>query len=278
MIATFGIPGFFKPRMFGPLLSPAGSPGAVSFYDTAPLKTTLEKLIDFDLINNGNMRLSVGAVNIATGNQIVFDNTKGNAKGRIGPQHIMASAALPPGFPPIEIDGESYWDGGIVSNTPLDFVLDEEVKDDLLIFQVDLFSARGQRPKNIIEASDREKEIRYSSRVRLNSETNLRIHEIKTALRELMDDLMADYEENDKINMNLLREAARENSVTLVQLIYRRKPYEGGSKDYEFSRQTMVEHWAAGIEHVEQCVKQNEERLSRAPKIGVMILDPGPHT
>lgn len=277
MIATFGIAGFFKPRNFGPLLSAPGTPGALSFYDTAPLRQTLEALVDFDLINNGNMRLSVGAVNIATGNQIVFDNKKGSAKGRIGPQHIMASAALPPGFPPIEIEGESYWDGGIVSNTPLEFVLDEEVKDDLVIFQIDLFNASGQMPKNLIEASDREKEIRYSSRTRLNSNMNLRIHAIKTALRELMDSLPSGHDENNKLDLNLLREAASENSVTLVQLVYRKKPYEGGSKDYDFSRQTMVEHWAAGIEHVEQCLKQNEQLLSRPPKIGVTVLDPGLH-
>ena len=101
---------------------PRGTPQAISYYDTAPLRQTLERLVDFDLINSKQVRLSVGAVNVRTGNFAYFDN----ATQKIGPEHIMASGALPPGFPPVEIDGEYYWDGGLVSNTPLDYVLEQE--------------------------------------------------------------------------------------------------------------------------------------------------------
>jgi NTE family protein len=115
-----GIPGFYHPRMPPSNLHPEGTHAAISVYDTAPLRATLERLIDFDLINSKKVRLSVGAVNVVTGNSEYFDNFERT----IGPEHVMASGALPPAFPPVVIDGESYWDGGIVSNTPLQYVLD----------------------------------------------------------------------------------------------------------------------------------------------------------
>ena len=147
LIATFGVPGFFTPRLPPAPLWPPGSPQSQSYYDTAPLKKTLERLVDFDRINDLKTRLSVGAVGVTSGNLKYFDNFEFRKLGKkIGPEHIMASGALPPGFPSVEIEGEHYWDGGIASNTPLDFVLEEEFSRDLLIFQVDLFSARGELP------------------------------------------------------------------------------------------------------------------------------------
>src|SRR6202521_3399125 len=125
LIATFGVPGFFQPRFPPAPLWPLGSPQSQSYYDTAPLRKTLERLVDFDRINDLKTRLSVGAVSVTTGNFRYFDNFEFKKLGKkIGPEHIMASGALPPGFPSIEIDGEDFWDGGIASNTPLDFVLD----------------------------------------------------------------------------------------------------------------------------------------------------------
>jgi NTE family protein len=134
-----GVPGFFTPRLPPPYLNPSGSPAAVSYYDVAPLKATLEQLVDFDLLNACVMRFSVGAVNVRTGNFTYFDNTE----RRIGAEHIIASGSLPPGFPPTEVDGEYYWDGGLVSNAPLQWVLDSRPRQDSLVFQIDLWSARG---------------------------------------------------------------------------------------------------------------------------------------
>src|SRR6202051_3285984 len=169
LIATFGVPGFFTPRIPPAPLWPPGSPQSQSYYDTAPLRKTLEHLVDFDRINDVKTRLSVGAVGVTSGNFCYFDNVQfKKLRKKIGPEHIMASGALPPGFPSIEIEGEHYWDGGIASHTPLDYVLDEEVKTDLLIFQVDLFSARGPLPVSLLEAAGREKDIRFSSRTRTN--------------------------------------------------------------------------------------------------------------
>jgi NTE family protein len=245
IVATFGVPGFFRPRLPPAPLWPTGSPQSQSYYDTEPLRATLERLVDFDRINDLKTRLSIGAVSVTTGNFRYFDNYEFKQQNkRIGPEHIMASGALPPGFPSIEIEGEHYWDGGIVSNTPLDYVLEQERNNNLLIFQVDLFSARGLLPQNLVEAAEREKDIRYSSRTRMNTDMNRRIHNAKRAIQELIAKLPDDLKTDPLVVT--LNQISRENTVTVVHLIYRSKTHEASSKDYDFSRIAMTEHWAAG--------------------------------
>ncbi len=257
LIATFGVPGFFTPRIPPAPLWPAGTVQAQSYYDTAPLRKTLERLVDFDRINDLKVRLSVGAVSVTTGNFRYFDNFEFRKMGKhIGPEHVMASGALPPGFPSIEIEGEHYWDGGVSSNTPLDYVLDAETDRDLLIFQVDLFSARGDLPKNLLEAAEREKDIRYSSRTRLNTDKNRQLHNARKALRDLIMRL-PDNLKNDP-SLEILAKAARENTVTVVHLIYRSKNYETNSKDYDFSHVAMVEHWEAGVRDVHLSMRHKD--------------------
>src|SRR5580693_8662283 len=269
IIATFGVPGFFTPRIPPAPLWPPGHPESQSYYDTAPLKRTLERLVDFDRINDLKVRLSVGAVGVTTGNFRYFDNFEFRKLGKkIGPEHIMASGALPPGFPSVEIEGEHYWDGGISSNTPLDYVLDAETDRDLLIFQVDLFSARGLLPQTLLEAAEREKDIRFSSRTRMNTDKNRQIHEARKALRDLIGKL-PDYLKNDP-SVELLREAAKENTVTVVHLIYRSKNYESSSKDYDFSRVGMIEHWRAGERDVHLSMR-HEEWLERPQSDETMV-------
>ena len=257
IIATFGVPGFFTPRIPPPALWPSRDADALSYYDTSPLRKTLERLVDFDRINDLKCRLSVGAVGITSGNFRYFDNVEFNRLGkRIGPEHIMASGALPPGFPAITIEGEHYWDGGIASNTPLDYVLDAEIDRDLLIFQVDLFSARGRLPETLLEAAEREKDIRYSSRTRMNTDKNRQIHNARRALRELLGKL-PDGLKNDP-SVVLLCQAAKENTVTVVHLIYKSKNYETSSKDYDFSHVAMVEHWEAGVRDVHESMRHKD--------------------
>ena len=176
-----GAAGFFAPRVPSAWLQPPGSIEATSYYDTAPLKATLERLVDFERINAGETRFSVGAVNVTTGNFLYFDNTTHT----IGAEHVMASGALPPGFPPVEIEGEFYWDGGLVSNTPLQWVLESEPRRDTLAFQVDLWSARGTLPRTMLEVMTRQKEIQYSSRTRNNSDRFKNIQKIRNALASL---------------------------------------------------------------------------------------------
>ena len=161
-----GAPGFFMPRTMTPWFVPAGGAGAISYYETAQLRSTLERLVDFDRINSGAVRFTVGAVNVRSGNLVCFDTQT----HRIGPEHVMASGALPPGFPAVEIDGEHYWDGGLVSNTPLEWVVENVPRQDTLAFQVDLWSARGDFPRDMAEVETRRKEIVYSSRTRASTE------------------------------------------------------------------------------------------------------------
>jgi len=257
LIATFGVPGFFTPRFPPAPLWPQGSPQSESYYDTAPLRKTLERLVDFDRINDLKTRLSVGVVSVTTGNFKYFDNVEFKKLGKkIGPEHIMASAALPPGFPSIVIEGEHFWDGGIASNTPLDYVLDEGGRNDLLIFQVDLFSARGPLPVSLLDAAEREKDIRFSSRTRMNTDKNRQIHNARKAVRDLIGKLPDDLKNDPSVEF--LREAARENTVTVVHLIYRSKNYESSSKDYDFSHVGMVEHWGAGARDVHLSMRHKE--------------------
>src|SRR4051812_1371935 len=257
LIATFGVPGFFTPRLPPAPLWPAGSPQSQSYYDTSALKKTLERLVDFDRINDLKTRLSLGAVGVTSGNLRYFDNVEFRQQGKkIGPEHVMASGALPPGFPSIEIEGEHFWDGGIASNTPLDFVLDAEADNDLLIFQVDLFSARGPLPVSLLDAAEREKDIRYSSRTRMNTDKNKQLHNTRKALRELLGKLPDDLRKDPSVEV--LCQAAKENTVTVVHLIYRSKNYESSSKDYDFSRIAMVEHWGAGERDVHLSMRRKD--------------------
>ena len=257
LIATFGVPGFFTPRIPPAPLWPPGSPQAESYYDTAPLKKTLERLVDFDRINDLKTRFSVGAVGVTSGNFKYFDNYEFKKLGKkIGPEHIMASGALPPGFPSVLIEGEHYWDGGIASNTPLDHVLEEEFNRDLLIFQVDLFSARGELPTSLLEAAEREKDIRYSSRTRTSTDKNKQIHNARKAVRDLLGKL-PDHLADDP-SVEFLRKASKENTVTVVHLIYKGKNYETNSKDYDFSHVAMIEHWNAGVRDVHESMRHRD--------------------
>ena len=238
-VAIAGVPGFFKPRLLPPTLAAPNTPEALSFYDSSPLVATLDSLIDWDLLNDGPVRLSVGAVNVETGNFRYFDTSM----ERIDARHIMASGALPPGLPPIEIDGEWWWDGGIVSNTPLTHVLDHQT-DPMVVFQLDLFASQGNMPHTIMDVMAREKEIRFSSRTRQVSDDRMRMRQDREAIRKVLDKLPeAMCDDADVIG---LRAIATELPVNLVHLIYRANAWEGGSRDFEFSARTMDEHWQAG--------------------------------
>ena len=178
-----GAPGFFLPRLPPPWLHPSGTADATSIYDNSSLRVMLERLIDFDRINSGGFRFSVGAVNVRSGNFVYFD-TKTHT---IAPEHIMASGALPPGFPAVEIEGEHYWDGGLVSNTPLQWVADSRPRLNTLAFQVDLWSARGDLPRTIAEVSTRQKEIQYSSRTRAGTDSFKQVQRLRRATADLLE-------------------------------------------------------------------------------------------
>ena len=241
--AMFGVPGFFVPRFPSPLLTPSGSSGALSVYDSTPLHGTLRELVDFDLINERKIRFAVGAVELRAGNSIYFDNR--DPELVFGPQHVMASGALPPGLPPIRIKDGLYWDGGLVSNSPLWYVLDDGSRLDALIVQVDLFSARGRQPHNLDEVLERAKDIQYSSKTRFNTSRAKEEDALRQALTNVIDRLPARLRKNPDVA--LLAERARGRRVSIVHLINRRSAYSSQSKDYEFSRATVRALWAAGL-------------------------------
>ena len=264
---ALGIPGFFEPRVTPALMMGAAAP-MLSYYDTSPLKATLERLVDFDRINRREMRFSVGAVNVRTGNIVYFDN----GTTTIRPEHIMASGALPPGFPPVHIDGEDYWDGGIVSNTPLQYVLDEHVRSRrLLVLQVDLFSARGAVPRTLGEVAMRQKDIQYSSRTRLNTDVLAANVNLQQALAALLGRLPAHL--RDEPEVAALCQHLHSEPIDIVHLIYRHKPYELDSKDYEFSRLTVQEHWQAGVRDMRHTLEHPEWLRPQAQAGGVTTYD-----
>ena len=267
-VATFGVPGFFSPRIPPAFFLPPGSRGATSVYTTDPLRQTLHSLVDFDVLNDGKIRYSAGAVEITTGNFAYFDSTNTT----LSADHIMASSALPPGFPPIVIDGKAYWDGGVVSNTPMQYVLEMTgQRSDMCVFQVDLFSARGRMPQALPDVVQREKEVRYSSRTRLNTQFFLELQSMRRAYHRLHEKLPPELR-NDR-DAKMLEERACCASITIVHLIHRRQAYDRYSMDYEFSRLSMLEHWKAGLDDVRHTLSQPAWRERNKPELGVTVLD-----
>lgn len=266
--AMFGIPGFFSPRLQTPyqwLFNPSAQ---ISYYDTEPLMKSLNELIDFKLVNDGSTRLSLGAVEVKTGNFAYFDSRH----TRIDVRHIAASGALPPGFPPVEIGGRFYWDGGLVSNTPLQYVLDNNDSErDLDIFQVDLFSARGDMPKDQFEVESRTKEIRFSSRTRMNTDEFAQRQVVRRAAKRLLDKLPPEFKDDE--DAKILRSIGHEYDVTIVHLIHRRAAHATHSMDAEFSRKSVSEHWQAGYDDVSYTLKHPKWRNRSQPKDGVQIFD-----
>lgn len=269
-VVSFGVPAFFVPRIPPPYFAAEGSPGALSFYDTGPLKRTLEELVDFDLVNRGSVRLSLGAVSVREGRSVYFDSTR----LRISADHVLASGALPPGFPPVNIDGELYWDGGIVSNSPLAYVVDEQPRTRVLIIEVDVFNARGELPKNLDQVQERAKDIQYASKTRLNIEHFRQFGEMRAAVGRLLGKLPPELK--DDPDARKLAPLCDEREFTIARLLNRRTTRSGSSKDYEFSRSTVNEAWAAGLEDVRRSAAGIDwiQPIDLGPGVRVFYLPP----
>ncbi|MCW1932001.1 patatin-like phospholipase family protein [Pararhodobacter zhoushanensis] len=265
-VASTGVPGFFRPRPL-PAFWPMLDHPAASLYDTAPLVETLQALVDFDYLNDKGPRLSVGAVDVETGNFTYFDSTT----TRIGPEHILASGALPPGFPAVEIDGRHYWDGGLVSNTPLQYVMESAGEEPLCVFQIDLFSARGPLPPDLGAVAQRQKDIQYSSRTRLTTDRYKTLHDLRAAALRLRDRLPKDL--RDDPDLAALCAIGGGSARTLVHLIHRKERFETQSKDYEFSRLSMHEHWAAGAKDAQTTLHHPDWIARQTGLDGLQVFD-----
>jgi NTE family protein len=248
---------FFVPRGLTPWLGGKQGVTQASFYDTTQMKGTLERFVDFDRINAGPMRVSVGAVNVRTGNFEYFDNTAGPARQAMRAEHFMASAALPPGFPAVEIGGEYYWDGGLVSNTPLSLVLEATPRRDTLVFQVDLWSALGPLPDNVYDVEERRKDIVYSSRTRAVTDMMARSQRYRRLLREVLEQVPPKQRRTDPWCQQA-QQLACAHQYAVIHLIYQDKEWEGLSKDYEFSLQSMHDHWSSGLLDIQQTLEHDD--------------------
>jgi len=262
----FGIPGFFSPRMPPPQFAPEGTLGALSYYDTEPLRATLDELVDFERVNGGDIRLSLGTVNARSGESVYFDT----ATHKINASHVMASGALPPGFPPVEIDGEYYFDGGIMSNTPLQYAA-QDFRMDALIVAVDLFSGLGELPRNLDQVQERVKDIQFQSKSRFSLEQIRAIESLRSTLADVIARLPANLLSDPQVRK--LQEVSRRGPLSLVHLINRRDTNSSDFKDYEFSRATIEDLWAAGSDDVQKVLGHPEACRVTDLGNGVRVFD-----
>jgi NTE family protein len=262
----FGIRGFFNPRMPPPQFAPPGTVGALSYYDTEPLRATLEELVDFDRINAGEVRLSLGAANVRTGESVYFDSTT----HKITASHVMASGALPPGFPPVEIEGEFYIDGGVMTNTPLAYVA-KDFRLSALIVQVDLFSGLGKVPQNLNEVQERVKDIQFQSKARLSIDEMRAIEALRSTLASVIERLPDKLRSDPEVKK--LEEISHRGRVSLIHLVNRRDTGSLDFKDYEFSRATVQDLWTAGHDDVQQVLQHPEACRVTEIGNGVRVFD-----
>ncbi len=247
-----GMPGFFAPRLFS--LFPAGlavQPEMASFYDTTALAGTLGELVDFDYLNApGGMRLTVNAMHVKTGELVRFDNVR----QALSADHIRASGALPPGFPPVRIDGELYWDGGLYSNTPLETVLDDLPHVDSLCFMVDLWSAEGPEPTTLDEVQTRVKDVTFASRSKRHIEDYLRTHDLQHKLREMYANL-PEHARTAAI-VDELAALGCDSTMHIVRLPYSGRDWHMAWKDINFSKGSIAWRWDQGYQDARRAITQ----------------------
>lgn len=263
---TQGVAGFFEgnPRAPWGIHFPVGIERA-AFYTTEPLKRTLSELVDFDHINSRNTRLTVGAVSVRSGEMRYFDSRD----MALGPEHIMASGALPPGFPAVRIDGEPYWDGGLYSNTPVEVVLDDNPRRDSLIISVNIWQPSGSEPGTIWQVLGRQKDIQYASRGKSHVMRQEQIHRLRHVIRELGNRL-SDEERNDPEVRELLDYGCG-TTMHLVRLLSPRLDREDHTKDIDFTRAGIRTRWQAGYEHAQRVIAEQPWVCHVDPLQGVLI-------
>jgi NTE family protein len=267
LTTTLGQPGFFRPNVINPWVSPRGSRTATAFYDTTPLLETLRRLVDFDLLNSRTVRYAAGAVNVLNGNFAYFDSTQVG----IVPEHVMASGALPPAFPAVQIGTDYYWDGGLVSNTPLQHVLDNAACHHMLVFQVDLFSARGPLPRDMDDVLARQKDIQYSSRTRLVTDYFRDRHDRDLLAKKLLAKIPDDQLDPDE--RHLKARLAHMPEATILELIYQQAAYETQAKDYEFSAASMRDHWNSGYLDTQRTLRHRDWLTVSDTDAGLSVHD-----
>lgn len=262
-----GVPNFYAPRWFSPFLAGLPVPAeAASFYDTHALAGTLARLVDLRCLNQtSGVRLTVSAIKVTCGMLEHFDT----AHQEVGIEHVMASGALPPGFPPVRIGGELYWDGGLYSNTPLEVVLADEPRVDTVCFMVDLWSAEGPEPATLEQVHTRQKEVMYASRSRRHIEAYLRGHKLRRMvrlLREKVPDKLLSDEDRREID-----KVGRDTTMHIVRLVYAGRDWQMASKDINFSRGSIAWRWERGYQDALRAVSESAWLRGAPEGAGVLV-------
>ena len=265
-VLTQGVPGFFQPSptAFLGLHYPAG-PGLASYYGTDPLKATLAELVNLDCLNSGEMRVTVGAVNVGSGEMRYFDNRD----MKLDLPHFMASGALPPAFPAVEIDGEFYWDGGVYSNTPIEVVFDDKARRDGVIFVADLWQPHGAVPESLWQVMHRQKDIHYSSREGSHVARQQQIHQLRHVIRELAARLPDD--RNDDPIIAELASYGCGTTMHLVRLLAPRLLNEDHTKDIDFSPDGIIARWQAGYDCIRHAINDQPWERKIETLAGVVV-------
>ncbi|WED43474.1 patatin-like phospholipase family protein [Legionella cardiaca] len=261
----FGLDGFFKPRLIPPNPLTSDTPDKLSYYDTSELRKTLMNLIDFDRINDKKITLCLGAVNITSGEMEFFNNQLIT----ITPDHVMASGALPPGFPAIKIGDDYFWDGGIYANTPLVTVLDALPEQDTLCFVVDCFSLKGPLPQTMDQLEERQKDIRYASHSRRLTNVYTSRQNLQAAINFLGNKLTPEAKADPEVQKIL--DLGHEKRFSVVHIIYNGTPYSHSFKDYNFIRSAINIRLNTGYENATEVLNNPEWETKSDKKLACSI-------
>jgi NTE family protein len=264
-----GVQGFFAPRPLNPFaMGLPVKPEEASFYDTGELAKTLAELIDFDYLNtSGNMRLTISAMKVICGSLVNFDSHQ----RRIGVEHIMASGALPPGFAPVRVDGDLYWDGGMYSNTPLETVLDDEPRRNILCVMVDLWLADGEEPTTLEEVQTRQKDVTFASRSQAHIDSYLRTNKLRSAARSLYARLPKQLQDSN--DLKDLKELGKATTIHVLRLQYTGRDWKMASKDINFSRGSIGWRWEQGYNDALRALEGCQNALFEHSDTGIVIHD-----
>jgi NTE family protein len=267
-----GIPGFFRLNPLAQLgANYSLGPDRAGYYSTAPLKETLLDLVDFSRVNQCSPRLTVGAAHVRTSQMRYFDNRD----AELGVDHVMASGALPPAFPPVRIDNELYWDGGILSNTPTEAVFDDNPRKNSVIFAVHMWNPTGAEPETMADVFNRQKDIQYSSRIATHIARQQQTHR----LRHVISELVAQLPEHERRN-EAVKELAAYGCPTRMHVVRLLAPMlerENHTKDIDFSASGIRQRWQAGYTHTKSVLEQRPWDGEFDPLDGVILHEREEH-
>ncbi len=261
-----GVPGFFSPNPAF-LLGPEAAVGVerAAMYSVDPLRKLLPDLVDFDLVNSGKPRFTLGLVGVRDSQMRYFDSSY----GRVGLDHVLGSSAVPPTFPAVRIDGEAYWDGGIYSNTPVEAVFDDAPRQSSVVFAVQIWHTRGPEPESVAQVFARQKDIMFGSRSRSHIARQAQMHRMRHIIRTLVGMLSEEQRKSFEV-----QEFAGYGCTSVMHLIeINAEPLDGetNSREYDFSPATIAARWQAGYDDTRRTIARRPWDDPVDPAVGVAL-------